>query len=205
MFSNDFETLKNRLERRRFIVHAAKDAAEALEVGLSLIGSGSVGIGGSVTLVKLGLYEALIERGNVVYSHTQAPTEEKDAVRQKASTATWYAASTNAITEGGVLVNIDGAGNRVSSMIMGPENVVLFIGKNKLVPDVSSGIERIKKVTCPLNARRLHLTTLPCGRTGKCTDCESAECMCNVTTIIERVPRLIKSFHLILIDEEIGW
>ncbi|HOG01806.1 MAG: hypothetical protein BWY35_01468 [Firmicutes bacterium ADurb.Bin248] len=205
MFFQDFDRLARNLERRKFTVHAAADAAEAKRIGLSLIGAGSVGFGGSVTVGELGLYEALKARGNEVFSHTHEPPEKKDEVRRRANGARWYVASANALTEDGVLVNIDGAGNRVASMIMGPENVLLFIGRNKLVRDVAEGIERIKRDACPLNARRLNFDTLPCGRTGKCADCWSDERMCRVTSMIEMKPRLIKSFHLVLIDEEIGW
>lgn len=205
MFSNDFERLKKNLERRGFTVHAVQNAHEALRVGLALIGPDPVGMSGSATLHELGLYDALKAQGNEVYSHTYAPEKEKAAVRLKATRAKWFAASTNAITEDGVLVNIDGAGNRVTAMVMGPEKVILFIGKNKLAKDITSGIERIKRVTCPLNARRLGLNTLPCGRTGRCADCASAERMCRVTVIIDNVSRLIEEFHLVLIDEEIGW
>ncbi len=205
MFSRDDEKLKAKLERRGFAVHFAADAGEAKEIGLALIGEGSAGFGGSVTTGEMGLYETLKARGNEVFSHTYVPAAEKDAVRRKASGAKWYLASTNALTEDGALVNIDGAGNRVASMLMGPENVLLFIGKNKLVPDVEAGIERIKRDCCPKNARRLHFDSLPCGKTGACADCWSSERMCRVTTIIEFVPRLIKSFHLVLIDREIGW
>lgn len=205
MFSSDYETLRSALERRRFTVHAAANAGEAVEIGLSLIGNGSAGFGGSVTVKELGFYEALAERGNAVFSHAHCAKEEKDEIRRRAQTADWFIASTNALTRDGKLVNIDGTGNRVTGMIMGPERVMLFVGKNKLVSSVDEGIERTKRVTCPENARRLGLNTLPCGQTGRCADCSSPERMCNVNVITERVPRLIKEFHLVLIDEELGW
>ena len=68
MFSSDYETLRSALERRRFTVHAAANAGEAVEIGLSLIGNGSAGFGGSVTVKELGFYEALAERGNAGFS-----------------------------------------------------------------------------------------------------------------------------------------
>ncbi|HWQ57457.1 MAG TPA: lactate utilization protein [Clostridia bacterium] len=205
MFSADYDRLVSNLKRRKFTVHAAKDATEAREIGLALIADGSVGFGGSQTVADLGLYEALKAQGNEVYSHTYAPKEEKDAVRRMANGAKWYVASTNALTEDGVLINIDGSGNRVASMIMGPENVLLFIGKNKLAKNIDAGLARIKREACPLNARRLNFKTLPCGITGTCVDCSSEERMCRVTVLTEMRPRLIKSFHLVLIDEAIGW
>ena len=103
------------------------------------------------------------------------------------------------------MVNIDGTGNRVASMIIGPEKVMLFIGKNKFVDGgLDDGIARIKRETCPPNARRLKLDKLPCGITGLCADCNNEQRMCRVTTIIEYPTRAIKEFHLVLIDEELG-
>ena len=205
MFSKDNDKLQKALERRLFHVHFAANAAEARELGLSLIGSGSAGFGGSVTVAELGIYDALKARGNAVYSHSHAPAGEKDAVRKLSSGADWFLASANALTSDGMLVNIDGTGNRVANMIMGPERVIAFIGKNKLVSSVDEGIERTKRVTCPKNAQRLGFSTLPCGQTGKCADCSSPERMCRVITVTQFVPRLIKEFHVVLIDEEIGW
>lgn len=205
MFSRDDEAFARKLERRGFTVHFAANADEAKQTGMALIGNGSVGFGGSVSVQELGLYDALRMQGNELYSHTYAPAGEKDAVRRKANGAKWYVASTNAITEEGVLLNIDGSGNRVASMAMGPENVLLFIGKNKLAANLEAGLERIKSVACPQNARRLHLDTLPCGKTGKCGDCASKERMCRVTLITEYAPRLFKSYHLVLVEQELGW
>ena len=206
MFCSDFDSLVKRLEHRGFAVHPAANGADALAIGLSFINDGSVGFGGSMTVKELGLYDALASRGNTLYSHWHATTPaDGDEVRKAAATADWYVASTNALLRDGRLVNTDGTGNRVSSMIMGPKNVLLFIGKNKLAEDLDSGIARFKRETCPRNARRLNFNELPCGITGECNDCASDQRMCRVTTIIERVPRAIGSFHLVLIDEEIGW
>ncbi len=206
MFCTDFDKLVANLERRQFVVHPTQNAEEAKSLALSLIGGGSVGFGGSITVKEIGLYDALAARGNPVYSHWHATTPAQGAdARVNAARADWYVASSNAILRDGRLVNIDGTGNRVSSMIMGPKNVLLFIGKNKLADHLDAGIARIKREACPRNARRLNLNQLPCGITGQCADCNSPQRMCRVTSILEWVPRAIDSFHLILIDQEIGW
>lgn len=205
MFCSNYEALENALTKRGFIVHSAKDAEEARQLAFSLIKENeSVGFGGSVTVQNdLDLYNRLNGRGNKVYSHWYASDRSK--AQDDAGKADWYLASTNALLSDGRLVNIDGTGNRVASMVIGPEKVMLFIGKNKFVDGgLDDGIARIKRETCPPNARRLKLDKLPCGITGHCADCNNEQRMCRVTTIIEYPTRAIKEFHLVLIDEELG-
>lgn len=205
MFCTDLDALITNLKRRGFTVHTAANGAEAKSIALELIEKEkTVGFGGSVTVSnELELYNALNERGNTCYAHWFAA--DKDEARKQAAKVDWYLASSNAILRDGRLVNIDGTCNRVTSMLIGPERVMLFIGKNKLANDLEDGIARIKHESCPKNARRLKLDELPCGITGECADCSSEQRMCRVTTILEFVPRAIKEYHLVLIDEVMGW
>ena len=161
MFCSNYEALESALTKRGFIVHSVKDAEEARQLAFSLIKKDeSVGFGGSVTVQNdLDLYNRLSERGNKVYSHWYASDRSK--AQDDAGKANWYLASTNALLSDGRLVNIDGTGNRVASMIIGPEKVMLFIGKNKFVDGgLDDGIARIKRETCPPNAR-LSLISCP--------------------------------------------
>lgn len=163
----------------------------------------TVGIGGSITVKSLGIPEKLIERGNKVYFHWLESTPEgMDKARENASKADVYLSSTNALTERGQLVNIDGTGNRVSSMIFGPKKVYVLCGVNKITKDLDSALQRIKDNTYK-NARRLKLET-PCAITEKCSDCRSPQRMCNITTIIERRPSKT-DFEVIIIGQELGY
>ena len=101
-------------------------------------------------------------------------------------------------------MNIDGTGNRVASMIFGPKNVALIIGKNKFAETMDECMDRIKTVACARNAQRLGLST-PCAVAGRCVDCFSKERICSVTTIIEAKPGAISEMHLILVDEVLGY
>lgn len=205
MFCNQYDSFVKTLEKRRFLVHSAGDAAEALQIARTLIGGESVGFGGSVTVSDMGLYEALEEAGNGVYWHWRAAPQARAEVTAKAAQADWYVCSTNAITRSGKLVNIDGTGNRVAGMFAGPKKVIVFIGKNKLVEGgLDDAIARIKRVACPANGRRLGLTT-PCAITGACTDCASPQRMCKVMSVLEYPPNLLKEMHLVLIDAELGY
>jgi L-lactate utilization protein LutB len=162
-----------------------------------------VGIGGSMTVKSMGIPEALKERGNEVYFHWLESTPEgMDAARMKASRADVYLTSTNALTEEGQLVNIDGIGNRVTAMIYGPQKVYVICGVNKLAKNLDGALQRIKD-NAYKNARRLKLNT-PCAVTGECSDCSSPQRMCNVTTIINRKPGKME-LEVVLIGEELGY
>lgn len=123
---------------------------------------------------------------------------------RKAAQADWFIASANGITRTGKIVNIDGTGNRVASMLFGPKNVALIIGKNKFAETMDECMDRIKAVACAKNAQRLGLST-PCAVAGRCVDCFSKERICSVTTIIEAKPGAISEMHLILVDEVLGY
>ena len=192
------------LEHNGFKVQVFNSAAEAKEAALALIGSGSVGFGGSVTVRDMGLYEQLEEQGNSVYWHWKATPEELSAVFRGAHSADTYICSANAILESGALLNIDGTGNRVANLFYGPKKVIVIAGENKLASDYNSGIERIKKYACPPNARRLNLKT-PCAATGECNDCNVPERMCKVTVLLERPSNAVKDVHVLLVRETLGY
>lgn len=205
MFCNNYESFKDALEKRGFTVHSAENKDEAREIVLNLVGDAKAGFGGSVTIKELEIKEALDSRGNITNSHNGVLDKtEAELQRRLAKEADYYICSTNAITKDGKLVNIDGMGNRVSAMIYGPKNVILVVGKNKLTNNIDEAIERIHTVSCPKNAARLN-RDLPCRETGKCQDCDSPFRMCNAITILEHKTTGIASFHIVLVDEELGY
>lgn len=205
MFCSDYDALVTTFEKRGFILHGAASAKEAKELVLSLVGKGSsVGLGGSMTLHDMGLYEALTAQGNTAYSHLVTSHVEDPDIYIKENNSDWYLSSTNAITRDGKLINIDGRGNRVCGMTFGPKNVILVIGKNKLTQNEEDGLYRVKNVAAPLNTKRLQKKT-PCAADGRCHDCTSPDRICRVTSIIEYVPGHVNAFHLILVDEALGY
>ena len=199
----DYEALVKALKSRRFLPEVFDTAQEAKAAALKIIGSKSVGIGGSATVRDLGLAEALQANGNDVYWHWLAAKEAKQAARDKALTADVYMCSSNALTADGRLVNIDGTGNRAAGLIYGPHEVVVVLGKNKIAGSLDEAIERIKRDACPQNARRLGLDT-PCAKTGQCYDCRTEARMCNVTFILEAPTRPVKAFHVLIVKEDLG-
>lgn len=203
------EILKNTIEnlnRRGFLAEYAENSEAAKARVLELAsGAKTIGMGGSVTLYKTGIQDALAEAGFVIYSASYAAKNGQDpaeAVKQGIF-ADIYMSSSNAITEDGMLINIDGMGNRVAGMIFGPDKIIVVAGRNKIAANEAEAIARIKAIACPMNGKRLK-KQLPCALTGRCNDCRSADRMCRVT-VKHETPTRGKEFHIILVDEELGY
>ncbi len=190
---------KNHFDAR--VVETVKDAVSAV---MDLIPKDvSVGFGGSVTVRDLGLYEGLKEQGHDVFWHWMVDADDRNATRKSASNADYYLLSANALTKDGEIINTDGTGNRVSAMFYGPKHVIFIVGRNKLVADYTAGIDRIRNVASPLNAKRLGYNT-PCAVLGRCTDCDHQNRMCNITGVLHRPTGGIK-MHVILVNEDLGY
>lgn len=199
----NYEELSKQLKSRRFIPHYCETGEQAKEEILALIGKRSVGFGGSATVRDLGLYEALENNGNELHWHWKASGADKVQQREASVRAEVFLSGSNAVTTDGRIINIDGTGNRLAGLIYGPSVVICVMGKNKVVSSIEEGIERIKRDCCPENARRLKLNT-PCALTGKCADCRSEARMCNVVAVHEAPTRVVKEFHVYIINEEYG-
>lgn len=196
----NLELVNTNLIRRGFKSRVVADGQDALAAALELIGDCTVGIGGSLTVKEIGLYEKLKERGNVVYWHwTDGPQ-----ARQQALSAQFYVCSANALTEDGVPVLTDGSGNRVAALSHGPRNALLIVGRNKIVADEREAVMRIRSAECAgANAKRLGLHT-PCAEFGRCDDCASPERICGVTAFFERPSKGLENTYVILVDRPLG-
>ena len=163
-----------------------------------------IGFGGSLTVRDLGIVERLKNEDVVVLDHWKPglSKEEIDEIRSQQLTCDLFFSSANAITEKGEIINIDGFGNRTNSTTYRPKKVIIIAGYNKIVPDMNAGIERIKNVAAPMNARRLNLS-LPCAETGRCHDCRSEARICRIISIMQRKPGGT-DISVYLINEELG-
>ena len=198
------------LEKHGMKAFYAPTSQEALATIMGLIDEGAtVGIGDSLTLYQIGVLDAL-QKGNykLIYPWRQgASREENYDLRRQTIVAQVYATGSNAITATGELINIDGVGNRVASMMFGPEKVIIAAGFNKIAPNLEAGIKRAQEVAAPLSAIR-HGWDTPCVKTGICSDCQSPDRICSVVGIIERdhgskwlnEPRI----HVVIVGEELG-
>jgi len=194
------------MQNRNFEVIPLSTAKEAYDLLLERIPLGAtIGVGGSMTIRELDIVPALRERGQQVFWHWDVPAEKAAETRAAAQKADIYLASSNAVTKDGQIVNIDGNGNRVSSLFYGPKQVYLVISQSKLVDGgLNTAIARIKQQACPLNARRLGLDT-PCAHTGLCKPAECGDdCMCRITVSLTRVPKG-KKITVLLVEETLGY
>ena len=145
----------------------------------------TVGIGHSATLEKMKITEELLQRGTRVYDKELAMDKlECKNIKKKALLSDWYITGSNAISEDGRIVNVDHSGNRVAAITFGPDNVIIVVGRNKIVNTVDEAIERVKDVACPMNAKRAGFNP-PCVTLNRCIDCNSKERVCNSLSIIE--------------------
>lgn len=195
----------NALEKRNFEAYYCTDRTAAMEQILSLIAPDtSVCYGGSLTLNALGLKEALRQRGNRMLDRDlAADVYERQAIEHQAFAADWFLMSSNAISEDGQLVNIDGIGNRVAALIYGPKNVLIVAGMNKVVKSETDAMGRARNVAGPANMMRFPGKETPCAVTGSCANCNSPDCICNQIVITRRCnpPKRIK---VVLVGEELG-
>ena len=199
------ETIIKNLEKRNMEGCYFETAAACTEAILAEIPSGAIiGWGGSESLKECGLMNAIQNGSYELLDRTSAKTpEESRQIYARTVLSDYFLMSTNAITLEGELINIDGNGNRVACLIQGPSHVIIVAGMNKVVPDVPSGVARVRNVASPANAIRLD-RKLPCAATGVCHDCLSPECFCCQIVITRRSmhPGRIKVY---LVGESLGY
>ena len=197
----DLEKTGKNLEGRGFRVHRFASGAEAAEFLVQTLHGTSIGIGGSVTVDTLGVYDRLCG-SNEVFWHWKNHAPE---TRERAGKAETYLCSANGVSETGEIVNIDGCGNRVTGTIYGPQRVFLVVGRNKIASDLNGAIDRARNIAAPLNARRLKRNT-PCAKGElRCYDCRSREKVCGVMTVFFMPPTSIREFHVLLANEDLGY
>ena len=190
------------LESRNMSGYYAAGKEEARTLALDLIGRGSsVGMGGCMSAFEIGLVDAL-KQGDYNFLDRDEVANPREAVLA-AYDADVFLASANAITEGGILVNIDGNSNRVSALAYGPRKVVLIVGMNKVCDDVDGAMKRARNVAAPINAQRFGLST-PCVKTGSCADCISPDTIC-CQFLVTRYSRHEGRIHVILVNDDLGF
>ena len=199
------ETVIKNLKRRNMEGYYCETSEEAVELVRGMIPAGdSITWGGTVTFGETGV-KAALEQGDwrMIDRATATTPEEKRKMWRNRTSADWFFMSANALTLDGELVNIDGNSDRLSLLLHGPEHVVVLVGMNKLVADVDAGFKRIRTVTCPLNAARLHTNT-PCEVAGVCSECHSERCMC-CQMVVTRHSRHEGRIKVVLIGESLGY
>ena len=208
---NEYTTKRNNLLAQKVIKglnsrnmsgYYAADRQEALKLALSLIPEGSsVTMGGGVSVAEIGLKDA-VKNGNYNFIDRDEIADKRAAMLM-AYDADVFLASVNAMTEDGILINIDGNANRISAIAQGPKKVVFIVGMNKVCSDVDGAMKRARNVAAPINAQRFGLST-PCAKTGSCMDCKSPDTIC-CQFLMTRFSRHPGRIHVILVNDNLGF
>jgi L-lactate utilization protein LutB len=193
------------LRNRRFEAWYADSPGEAADKVLSLIPKNhTVSWGGSLTVSGLGIQERLVKEGFQVLDRDQAESpEERQEIMRRALLCDTYLSSSNAVSEDGQLVNIDGNGNRAAAMIYGPRQVIVVAGMNKVVKTLEDAYVRARTIAAPLNQQRFPGQKTPCNETGSCADCLAADSIC--TFIVHtRLCKPAGRIKVVLVGTDLG-
>lgn len=190
------------LGSRNMTGYYAKDKEEALKLALELIPKGcSVTMGGCMSAQEIGLTDA-VKTSDYRYIDRNAAADKR-AAELETYGADVFISSANAMTDDGVLVNIDGNSNRVSAIAYGPKKVVFIVGINKICSDIDSALKRARNVAATTNVQRFGLST-PCTKTGTCFNCKSPDTIC-CQFLITRYSRHKDRIHVILVNDNLGF
>ena len=193
------------LKSRGMEGYFAETKEDALKQALALIPEGAkVGWGGSMSVDEIGLRKAVME-GNYEWRDRDgaATPEEKREAELFSHASDWFLCSSNAVSEDGVLVNIDGSGNRVAAMASGPLHVLFIVGMNKIAKDVDAAVYRARNVAATANTQRFPIQT-PCKVNGSCANCKSPTRIC-CSILITRFCRVPGRMHIILVNDTLGF
>lgn len=196
------ETVIKGLKSRNMTGYYAATKEEALKQVMDLIPEGStVTMGGCMSAHEIGAVEAL-KAGNYNFIDRDE-YEDKRKAMLLAYDADVFLSSANAMTDDGILVNIDGNANRVSCIAQGPKKVVFIVSMNKVMSDLDSAMKRARNVAAPANAQRFNIDT-PCKKTGKCFDCKSPTTIC-CQMLITRYSMHPGRINVVLVNDELGF
>ena len=195
------KTVIKGLESRNMSGYYARDKETALKLALELIPKGStIAMGGCMSAHEIGLIRALQDGG---YNYIDRNKMDPRAGLMAAYNADVFLSSANALTDDGILINIDGNSNRVSCIAQGPKKVLFIVGMNKVCPDPDSAMKRARNVAATANAQRFDVRT-PCKETGKCFNCKSPDTIC-CQFLITRYSRHKDRIHVILVNDTLGF
>lgn len=199
------QVLVKNLKAHHFDAYYCDTKEAALAKALELIPEGSkVGWGGAISAQQIGLLDAMNQGNYTALDRDKAASpEERTAIMRSCFDADWFITGANALSLDGMMVNIDGVGNRTGMIVYGPRNILVIAGMNKVADDLQSAVRRARTIAAPMNAQRFGLST-PCSVTGICGDCKDETCICN-QVIITRNSKPAGRIKMILVGEELGF
>lgn len=193
------------LESRNMEAYYVKTKEEAVKKAMELMPEGSsISWGGTMSVDEIGLKDAVCSGNYELIDRDKAESpEERRALMLQALDCDFYLGSANAVSEDGVLINVDGNANRVAAYAFGPKAVLLIVGMNKVVKTEADAMSRARNEASPINAQRFGIET-PCVKNGTCFDCKSPDCIC-CQIMITRFSKIPKRIKVILVDESLGF
>lgn len=195
----DLKKAAENLKARGFSVRLFETKEEAADYLDGAIDGKTVGFGGSITLRDMGVYERLASHNSVYWHWKETPVSTGQAAQSQV-----YLTSVNGLSEDGDILNIDGNGNRVASMLYGHEKLYLVAGRNKLAPTYDEALWRARNIAAPKNAQRLEKKT-PCAVKGdRCYDCKTPDRICRGFAMLWRPISGVET-EVVLIDEDLGY
>jgi L-lactate utilization protein LutB len=203
------------LKKNNMVPFYAENKEEALEILKGLIKENDlIGLGGSMTLKEIGA-TALVRGGgyNIIDRYDENLTaEERMECLRKALLSDVFLTSSNAISEKGELINVDGFGNRGAALVYGPKSVIVVVGKNKIVKNAEEGFKRIKEIAAPKNCQRL-LKNNYCAFKNECmaissdslsSGCKSESRIC-CSYIVQSYQLIKDRIKVIICNEDLGY
>jgi hypothetical protein len=194
------------LEARHFEAWYVEDIPEATNKVFSLIPKDHViAWGGSTTASTMDLYNRIAKEGYKCINRDAAKSpEEKVELMRQALLCDSFLMGTNALSEDGILVNIDGNGNRVAGLCYGPRQVIVVAGMNKVVKTLDDAVARARNLAAPLNTQRFPSIKTPCNINGACGNCKSTESIC-CQIVITRLCKPSGRIKVILVGQDLGF
>lgn len=188
IFEQKIKSLIDVLEKRNIHGYYAENRFDAYKLVFSLLKQfsneekQSIGIGDSLTLHQIGVFDKILElRDNdeielfnpferlpdgrfsefAGLPNEWLPSDIYDAAHKRvwekarrALTSDVFLTGANAVTMDGKIVSTDGVENRISAVIFGPYKVIMVVGRNKIVSNIDCALDRIKHIATPLNHLR---------------------------------------------------
>ncbi len=200
----DLQQVAKALEKNHYDVKVFETKEAAVQYLDSLFDNMVVGFGDSETMVQMQLYERLAVHNTVIDPKQSTDNDDFLRIAKEALTTEVFLTSVNGMTEDGVLINLDGTGNRVAGSLFGHRKVYYIVGRNKIAPNMEQAIWRVRNIAAPQNAKRLQLRT-PCALKGdKCYNCASPDRICN-GLLIQMKKMNDMDMEVVLIDEDLGF
>lgn len=195
-----------KLKKHGFDAYLAENRQAAVDRVMDQISPfESFGIGGSDSVRALGIVDRIKKMGKTVHDHWEPDLSpaQINRIRLDQGRCDCFLCSANAVSLTGEIVNVDGIGNRVSAMSFGPRKVIIIAGMNKVRPTLDGALARVREVAAPMRAKSLDMQT-PCAETGVCSDCNSPQRICRITTILHRRP-MTTDMAVVLVNAALGF